>query len=47
MTQPMPSINSITRRLMLGGLAAGAIASASKAASAQQPAALAEKGLKV
>jgi arylformamidase len=47
MNQPMPSINSINRRIMLGGLAAGAIASASKAASAQQPPALAEKGPKV
>jgi arylformamidase len=47
MTEPMPSINSINRRIMLGGLAAGAIANASNDASAQQPAALAEKGPKV
>jgi hypothetical protein len=47
MTEPMPSIHSINRRIMLGGLAAGAIAGASEVASAQQPAALAKKGPKV
>jgi arylformamidase len=46
-TEPMPSTNLINRRIMLGGLATSAIASATNVASAQQPAALAEKGPKV